>query len=680
MAHKRAVSAPDFAPSMAPMSSIPSNSTSATGPCSNYQSLLPTQAGSQPNSSHPPASRQAAPLPSTNTAAGSSTPNSQGYFRDFNNFVFVHPKENVRMTFGASLEAERARLESEKLTVMGYITSADYPCEAEKDKLCDLNSTHRKAISHLFGRNKLCTRQVPQHSWVHFCRKHYQRCRYRNQDGFATVQAGLVSDQIFRVQVWSDMNEELAKAGTSTEPLRILKGWSLTKRKRESQRLDTKKNGSNKRPRPDDEYDDEDDEDDRMDDPNFDQGVAVEGWLLAKCGHQYTTDEMLAIAHRIHVELMLDMRKKMPDIEILPIIDTPDKSGGNPKAPASRRKTPHKRSQSMGVATGSQSQELSQMARRISQPNVGQHHIGHWGPSSNPAEKRQRLGEMSAHYQPRSDSHRVLPFRNAERPGPPMPMAPMNPTASHRPGADYGSLQETNDEGRPYNRHQQPPHVGQQRWDTQMSSVPHGPLPAPTPYEFRSRPNHQRSISDAAALNQYGSPYYRSSGQPEYFQSGFPQGNGYSSSSNAYSSSSNGYSGTAPYLADYPRPESSAHLAASGTNSLPGYGSSFSRSQHPQLPSYAGSSQMYGSYQMGSTSTGGGFGSGYGGGAKHTRHQSTPVAPQLPSMGYSVDNAGFGSYSQYPPRSQGSYATNHTGMPPVEENDVNKEDRLPGRP
>jgi hypothetical protein len=66
---------------------------------------------------------------------------------------------------------------------------------------------------------------------------------------------------------------------------------------------------------------------------------------------------LLAIAYRIHVELMVDIRKKMPDIEILPIIDTPNNNGSNPKTPASRRKSAHKRSQSMGVASGSQGQE-----------------------------------------------------------------------------------------------------------------------------------------------------------------------------------------------------------------------------------------------------------------------------------------------------------------------------------
>ena len=41
------------------------------------------------------------------------------------------------------------------------------------------SSDHRKVVSHVFGRNKKCTLQLPDDSWVKFCRKHYQRTKYR---------------------------------------------------------------------------------------------------------------------------------------------------------------------------------------------------------------------------------------------------------------------------------------------------------------------------------------------------------------------------------------------------------------------------------------------------------------------------------------------------------------------
>ncbi|KAF7174093.1 hypothetical protein CNMCM6106_008200 [Aspergillus hiratsukae] len=39
----------------------------------------------------------------------------------------------------------------------------------------------RKLISHIFGRNKTSTKLFPAHVWVHYCRKHYQRARYRSR-------------------------------------------------------------------------------------------------------------------------------------------------------------------------------------------------------------------------------------------------------------------------------------------------------------------------------------------------------------------------------------------------------------------------------------------------------------------------------------------------------------------
>ncbi|KAL3468570.1 hypothetical protein BJX64DRAFT_8441 [Aspergillus heterothallicus] len=37
----------------------------------------------------------------------------------------------------------------------------------------------RKIVSHIFGRNKNATKKIPDEIWVRYCRKHYQRARYR---------------------------------------------------------------------------------------------------------------------------------------------------------------------------------------------------------------------------------------------------------------------------------------------------------------------------------------------------------------------------------------------------------------------------------------------------------------------------------------------------------------------
>lgn len=55
-------------------------------------------------------------------------------------------------------------------------------CKAlHSGKPCATNSgNHRKVISHVFGRNKTSTQQLPEDCWILWCRMHYQRNRYRD--------------------------------------------------------------------------------------------------------------------------------------------------------------------------------------------------------------------------------------------------------------------------------------------------------------------------------------------------------------------------------------------------------------------------------------------------------------------------------------------------------------------
>jgi hypothetical protein len=105
---------------------------------------------------------------------------------------------------------------------------------------CDTGSQLRKAISHIFGRNKMCTRLIPPSVWVHYCRKHYQRSRYRNPKEFAKLQCDLVQLQIRRVHEWGLENEKNARPG-------VVKDWGLAVRKREQKRLDELAGASRKR-------------------------------------------------------------------------------------------------------------------------------------------------------------------------------------------------------------------------------------------------------------------------------------------------------------------------------------------------------------------------------------------------------------------------------------------------
>ncbi|KAL5360229.1 hypothetical protein BJX96DRAFT_149947 [Aspergillus floccosus] len=61
--------------------------------------------------------------------------------------------------------------------------------------------TPRKVISHIFGRNKTATKRFPPHVWVHYCRKHYQRARYRATK-WPFIQCELLLDSLRRMEVW----------------------------------------------------------------------------------------------------------------------------------------------------------------------------------------------------------------------------------------------------------------------------------------------------------------------------------------------------------------------------------------------------------------------------------------------------------------------------------------------
>lgn len=70
---------------------------------------------------------------------------------------------------------------------------------------CVANSgDHRKVVSHIFGRNKACTRDLPDDLWIFWCRKHYQRLKYRAEDAenWNNIQLGLVRTQLEMFQNW----------------------------------------------------------------------------------------------------------------------------------------------------------------------------------------------------------------------------------------------------------------------------------------------------------------------------------------------------------------------------------------------------------------------------------------------------------------------------------------------
>ncbi|KAI1778281.1 hypothetical protein F4818DRAFT_292592 [Hypoxylon cercidicola] len=330
--HKRTFSAPTFA------------TTSAINPhfdhmshSSYHPSQSPYQSSSHPSSSHqssPPQSSRYPLLPSWN-----------------------EPSPSYEMEESSST-----------------VDLSSLPSEPNKDGICcmfvpncDTGSQPRKAISHIFGRNKTCTRCIPPEVWVHFCRKHYQRSRYRNAHEWARIQCDLVLIQINQVQRWSDKNREAGKGP-------IVHNWSLSMRKRELNRVQEKA----QRQRSHRNVNDEEEEEEDAQDTATLNGTAVPQWLRDKCGEGYDTPEILEIVRELQDEVATKKLSQIPDIEILPNITTdaadstvsravlkrkPSHIASNSPGTSPSNSNIHRRSQSVGVTLHPESQD-----RRVSQP------------------------------------------------------------------------------------------------------------------------------------------------------------------------------------------------------------------------------------------------------------------------------------------------------------------------
>ncbi|KAJ3462945.1 hypothetical protein MRS44_007731 [Fusarium solani] len=151
---------------------------------------------------------------------------------------------------------------------------------------CTTGSVPRKVISHLFGRNKVCTRRIPERVWVCMCRKHYQRMRYRKGADFSVTQIGMVYEQIVRMIFWS---RGLESANRVNQEAITIRSWTFSIRKRELKRLvDT--NGRDLVPR----------------------------WIVQSLGDGKTHDEILDIVERLHHEIQQGILKDVPPVEFLP--------------------------------------------------------------------------------------------------------------------------------------------------------------------------------------------------------------------------------------------------------------------------------------------------------------------------------------------------------------------------
>jgi len=247
---------------------------------------------------------------------------------------------------------------------------------------CDTDSQLRKAISHIFGRNKMCTRLIPQLVWVHYCRKHYQRSRYRNPKEYAKLQCDLVQEQIRRIHDWSEANAARGTAG-------VVQDWGLSVRKREAKRLEDAKNKKRRASA----FDHEGSNDDDRESVAFVPPTAVPQWLVDSCGKGYSTQQILDIFNRLHSAVLQDLIPQFPDIEILPNIITDQDIPKEPKGYGKRLSSAptHRRSRSLGVPMSS-SYALPNQLRSQSSSIWGVEDMA----SMFPAQKRRRANEGGA--------------------------------------------------------------------------------------------------------------------------------------------------------------------------------------------------------------------------------------------------------------------------------------------
>ncbi|KAI0143969.1 hypothetical protein F4776DRAFT_661069 [Hypoxylon sp. NC0597] len=493
---------------------------------------------------------------------------------------------------------------------------------------CDTGSQLRKAISHIFGRNKTCTRNIPSHVWVHFCRKHYQRSRYRNAQEWARVQCDLVQKQIRRVQDWSDENKRTGQPG-------IVQEWSLSMRKREQNRVQEKTNRKRS-------YRDEsEDDDDIVPDSATLNGTAVPDWLRSKCGDGYSTAEIEEIVARLKQEMEETNMTQIPDIEILPNISMDASNDTRPKTLLKRKTSTgsyiHKRSQSVGVALRPESHP---MTRRVSQP-------AYWRQEDimrpSPVEKRQRISDTPSYNERHGRTHSIIPERPA--------IAPLRDmyTLPHRPA--FNNIQESRAEDSYYNHEDtKVPNYSYDRWSASTSQrsgaqqgAPTLESSAPRNYLGDRRSSHQRSFSEVDSFQHnftFRSPLDYPSMPPNHFPESAPY---------ERSPMPSGHS--------HPSPASSGYYddhQAAAQRSLRPYQSSWPSPASGHAPSYSG--------------------------YRHMRHQSTPSAPntgvpQIPTAEYGHAN-GPRPYEQSPPyhRRQRSYAPSrqYSHRPLVQETDQAK--------
>lgn len=210
---------------------------------------------------------------------------------------------------------------------------------------CTTGSSARKAVSHFFGRNKSCTLSIPETMWLYYCRKHYQRVRYRTGSEYAKTQINLVMDQLNKLLDWS----QRSKASGSGPHI---KDWAVTLRKRAREGLDdhAEGGGSEAAGQPEDLV----------------NGVPT--WVIQSRGEGKSEQYIREIVERIRLELENGTIEEIPEIEFLPnVVDT---ATGQPMK--ARKATKRKANKTSGArGSGTQPRKKSKVRQASSTTSPG---------------------------------------------------------------------------------------------------------------------------------------------------------------------------------------------------------------------------------------------------------------------------------------------------------------------
>lgn len=174
-------------------------------------------------------------------------------------------------------------------------------CAGEADGQCTLNSgDHRKVTSHVFGRNKRETHQIPEECWIKYCRKHYQRQKYRCPADWFETQLLLVDGQLDRLEAWGGVID-----------------WTIQLRKKERESVDRENHHQ------------------AIHGSLPDGPLARERFLLPYLGQNKTFAEVRAVVDVINKECDDTQNLTLPSFEFLPRID--ERRNPRPRRSVARR-------------------------------------------------------------------------------------------------------------------------------------------------------------------------------------------------------------------------------------------------------------------------------------------------------------------------------------------------------